>query len=244
MDYELVLNPSNTDLFPDQSMISKSPPYIVKSTLTRPATQPSRPRSVIHVPRHHIVHYSLSSSSGLSPTPPNPQRGRNRHHQPSGESCSSRRHMSDWPRSRHSTCSCQQPTRSTWILLLSIQLPSQTGQLPTSSLPSRTEKFQLFMGSTSTTAPTGNSLPSSQPSANHSWHANDTTTQPSTVEQPTFTALNEGHVASPLVPAPFVSDISHLFNFSVIPVFAGYTPNPCTYIPPSFLLPCLKQRLT
>lgn len=136
MDYELVLNPSNTDLFPDQSMISKSPPYIVKSTLTRPATQPSRPRSVVHVPLHHIVHYSLSSSSGLSPTPPNPQRGRNRHCQPSGESCSSRRRISDWPRSRHSTCSCQQPTRSTWILLLSIQLPSQTGQLPTSSLPS------------------------------------------------------------------------------------------------------------
>lgn len=108
MDYELVLNPSNTDLFPDQSMISKSPPYIVKSTLTRPATQPSRPRSVVHVPLHHIVHYSLSSSSGLSPTPPNPQRGRNRHRQPSGESCSSRRRISDWPRSRHSTCSCQQ----------------------------------------------------------------------------------------------------------------------------------------
>lgn len=209
-------------------MISKSPPYIIKSTLTRPATQPSRPRSVVHVPQHHIVHYFLSSSSGLSPTPPYPQRGRNWHRQPSGESYSS-----DWPHSRHSTCSCQQPTRSTWILLLSIQLPSRTGQLPASRLPSRKENFQLFMASTSTTAPIGNSLPTSQPSANHSWHANDATTRPSTVEQPTFTALNEGRVVSPLVPAPFVSDISHLFNFSVIPVSAGCTPNPCTYIPPS-----------
>lgn len=43
MDYELVLNPSDFDLFDDQFAISETPPQIANSTPTWPATQSPRP---------------------------------------------------------------------------------------------------------------------------------------------------------------------------------------------------------
>lgn len=92
----------DSDLFKDQFVISKTPSSIVNSTSTLPAIQESRPHSIIHVPRHHIIHYSPSSNSVLSPTPRNSPGGCDRHRQASLESRSSRHCMSDQPRPQHS----------------------------------------------------------------------------------------------------------------------------------------------
>ncbi len=72
--------------------------------------------------------------------------------------------------------------------------------------------YQPFTASTSTTAPPSCSLPGSLPSATCMRHADDVKTQPTTAEQHTTSALAEGQVISPLLPAPSVSDMSHVFS--------------------------------
>eukprot|EP00064_Thunnus_orientalis_P000894 superscaffoldBa00000052_g895 len=126
MDYELILDASDSDLFDDHSLVTESPPPLVNPVLMQPTTQPSRPRSTVRIPRHNIVHYS-SSSSDRSPSPPPPppppqRRGRRRHRRRSGDSRSSRRSSPDRPISlpstrRHSTAPAHvltpAPTRPT-----------------------------------------------------------------------------------------------------------------------------------
>lgn len=127
VDSELILNPSDSDLFDNQ---------LANSTPTRLATQSSRPSSFVHVPRHRIIHYSQSSSSGPSPTPPNSPKGRDRRCQPSGERHFSRRRVLDRPCRR-----CSTHSRPTANLQHSHPVSlHQTGQSHGSSAPSRKKK--------------------------------------------------------------------------------------------------------
>eukprot|EP00064_Thunnus_orientalis_P013743 superscaffoldBa00002288_g13783 len=63
MDYELILDASDSDLFDDHSLVTESPPPLVNLVRTQPTTQPSRPRSIVRILRHN-----MSTTHPVAPT--------------------------------------------------------------------------------------------------------------------------------------------------------------------------------